>query len=235
MMTLSSGVGAAAAQTGTCTPPLHFRSQSAHHSHGGSGDFRHAALPGSDVLVYTRVLDWREGPFDDSPPLIGVLWAGPDQVLHQRVWAPTLRWLPVTPLPYLIKAGAFAGAWTGTRFRDTEVDIGHKTIQRIVGRAGDALLGMQLLFTDGSSTPWRGSASSGDRQEFVLSEGRAGVDLCACCCVAESTARRGYRAGHGMAQRSNHPEAGLHLQPRFVFNTLSSLRTDAALCRADFP
>jgi hypothetical protein len=110
-------------------------------------------------------------------------------VLHQRVWAPTPRWLPATPLAYLTRAGAFAGAWTGTRFRDTDVGVGYKTIKTIVGRVGDTLLGMQLLFTDGSSTPWRGSASSGNRQEFVLNEGGVGVDLCACCCVAEATAR----------------------------------------------
>jgi hypothetical protein len=177
MTTLSSGVGAAAARIGTCTPPLYSYSKSAHHSRDGSGDFRHAALPGSDVLVYTRVLDWNEGPFFNSPPLIGVLWADADQLLHQRVWALTVRWLPATPLGYLIKAGEFAGAWTGTRFRDTEVAIGHKIIQRIVARAGDTLLGMQLLFTDGSSTPWRGSASAGVRQEFVLNEGRVGVNL----------------------------------------------------------
>jgi hypothetical protein len=71
MTTSSSGVGAAAARTGACTLSIHSHSKNAHYSRGGRGDFRHAALPGSDVIAYARGLDSTYGPFADSPPLIG--------------------------------------------------------------------------------------------------------------------------------------------------------------------
>jgi hypothetical protein len=147
-----------------------------------SGEFRPAALPGSDVLAYARKLESRklESTKQQSfvgSTLVGVLWAGADQVLHHRVFAPTMGWLPATPLAYLATAAAFAGAWHGTRFRDTDAGIGHKVIRKIVGRTNHTLCGMQLLFTDGTSTSWRGSGTSGDRQEFALTEGGVRVDL----------------------------------------------------------
>jgi hypothetical protein len=135
----------------------------------GRGDFQHPALPGSDVVAYTRNLNPSYGPFWDALPLVGVLWMGADQVLHQRLWAPTLGWTHATPL---VSLTTFAGTWGSTRFRDAEAD---KTIQKVMFRVGDTLLGMQLHFTDGSATPWRGSSLSGDSREFVLRKGRLGT------------------------------------------------------------
>jgi hypothetical protein len=117
------------------------------------GAFRHAALPASDILAYKRHID---GHLVNSVPILGVLWAGADQTLHQRIFAPGWGWMDDIPVAYLLKAGAFAGSWNGSRFRDSDAGCATKTIQRIICRSGDILDGIQLCFTDGSSTLWRG-------------------------------------------------------------------------------
>jgi hypothetical protein len=103
-------------------------------------------------------------------PLIGVLWAGSDQVLHQRIFAPGMSWLDETPIAYLLKAGTLAGAWNGTRFRDSDSGAAYKKIKKIECRSGWYLDGIRVHFTDGSSTPWRGG-NGGNLREFVLLEG----------------------------------------------------------------
>jgi hypothetical protein len=133
-----------------------------------SGSFCHPAHPGSDVLAYTRP-SMSEG--SELPILlIGVLWAGSDQVLHQRIWVPGMEWLDETPIGYLLKASTHAGAWNGTRFRDSDSGASYKDIKKIECRSGWYLDGIRVHFTDGSSTPWRGG-NGGNLGEFELLEG----------------------------------------------------------------
>jgi hypothetical protein len=159
----------------------------------GSGAFCQSALPGSDVMAYTRPLGRRPPTAD---PLLGVLWSGSDQVLHQRVDPPGWGWLNDVPIAYLRKAGAFAGSWSGSRFRDSDAGCAAKVIQKVIVHAGEVLDGYQLVFTDGSSTPERG-AQGGTKQEFILANG----ELCfhARSCLLTLVLRRGHHADHDLA------------------------------------
>jgi hypothetical protein len=55
-------------------------------------------------------------------------------------------------------------------FCDSDVGCTTRAIQKIVVRSGEILDGYQLIFTDGSTAPWRGG-HGGTRQEFVLAPG----------------------------------------------------------------
>jgi hypothetical protein len=85
-----------------------------------------------------------------------------------------MGWLDETPIAYLMRAGTLAGSWKGTRFRDTDSGCAYKKIQKIVCRSESTLDGIQLCFTDGSSTPWRGGNGE-NVKEFVLVEGQDAV------------------------------------------------------------
>lgn len=135
------------------------------------GGFRCAALPGSDILAYTRPITDSRGTVIKHP-ILSVFWAGADSVLHQRIFAPGWGWLDETPIAYLLKAGAYAGSNSGTKFRDSDSGCEYKKIQKIVCRSGDILDAIQVFYTDSTSTPMRGG-SGGYQQEFVLSDGQS--------------------------------------------------------------
>jgi hypothetical protein len=164
------------------------------------GDFRHPALPGSDVIAYTRSLTSKASNGTRTSieiPLISVLWAGADQVLHQRVFAPDMGWLDETPIAYLRTSGVVAGALGGTLFHDNDSGCDVKNIKKIVCQSGWYLDGIQFLYTDGSSTPWRGG-SGGNRHEFELMDGGSTLSP---LFINSHENRGGHLAGHRLAQQ----------------------------------
>ncbi|KIO28093.1 hypothetical protein M407DRAFT_231350 [Tulasnella calospora MUT 4182] len=135
------------------------------------GYFREPALPNTDIVAIKR----------DIPNgfLVNVLWAGPDQILHQRVLAPNFFWMDSTPIGYLDTAGTFLGSWNGNYFTDNDSNIDSKRIKKIKIRCGDIIDGIGLEFSDGSSTPWRGGQGGG-YHEFVLFDGEDIVQMNVC-------------------------------------------------------
>jgi hypothetical protein len=100
-----------------------------------SGGFCQVALPGSDVLAYTHTLTSKASNGMQTKIeilLVGVLWAGSDQILHQRVSPPKKFWLDKTPIGYLLKTSTLTGVWNGTWFHNSDSSMAYKKIKKIV-------------------------------------------------------------------------------------------------------
>ncbi|KAK7054714.1 hypothetical protein VNI00_003177 [Paramarasmius palmivorus] len=128
------------------------------------GAFRQAALPNTDVVAYVR----QQGPSSDF--YLVVMWAGPDQLLYQRVKPRDWDWMECTPIAFLQSTGRFMGKFTGKAFTGKLAILIHIAIKRINLRCGSLIDAVFLDFSDGSMSGWRGG-NGGNQCSFSLSEG----------------------------------------------------------------
>ncbi|KAK7694432.1 hypothetical protein QCA50_001618 [Cerrena zonata] len=132
------------------------------------GDFRHAALPNSDIIAYIR------NPGGNHH--ICVMWAGQDQTLWQKVDPEGYGWLKETPIAFLQATGRFFGSWTGTSFTDNSSNVDRKVIRQLRIQCGEYIDGLALDFTDGSSTEWHGGRG-GNHYTYTLDGGEDFISI----------------------------------------------------------
>ncbi|KAF8647330.1 hypothetical protein AX16_006792 [Volvariella volvacea WC 439] len=132
------------------------------------GAFRQSALPNSDVVAYVRQ--------PGHGFYIVVMWAGPDQLLYQRVNPEGWNWMNPTPIAFLQAAGRFVGKFSGKPFTDNTSRTDQRVIKRVNIRCGYLIDAISLDFTDGSSTGWHGG-SNGSQHSFSLSDGEDITDV----------------------------------------------------------
>ncbi|KAK7054740.1 hypothetical protein VNI00_003203 [Paramarasmius palmivorus] len=126
------------------------------------GDFKYPALPNSDIVAYARRVT--------VDHYLIVMWAGPDQIVHQRVDPAGWGWMDPTPIAYLETTGRFMGKCTGTTFSDDGLGSDLKVIKQINVRCSSVIDAISLDFTDGSSTGWHGG-TGGSQHSFTLNQG----------------------------------------------------------------
>ncbi|KAJ8079111.1 hypothetical protein PM082_013398 [Marasmius tenuissimus] len=131
-------------------------------SRWGQGAFRHAALPNSDISAYLRQ--------PEHGLHIVVMWVGPDQLLHQRMFVED--WMDPTPITFLQGTGRFVGEFREKPFADNTPRADEKIIKRVNIRSSDHIDALSLDFTDGSSSGWHGDGDGGNATDsFTLNTG----------------------------------------------------------------